>query len=334
MKDIYFEKDYGRLYEEIENGKCEEFVFEHALGTIRHLYIQREVPVQLEGQTFYDLVTPYGYGGPRIVSGSKENKEELVAAFQEAFGKHCCDKGIVFESIRFHPILKNHLDFSSCYELNFKRNTIQTRLSGVEDPILTEYSASCRRDIRHSLKAGVEYRVIDHPDSLEDFKQLYTSTLQRNDADAVYYFNDAYFQNCIDWLGDHLVIVEVSYQGHIIGMSLNFVCGDFIHVHLTGTLQEFHQLSPAYVLQYALALWGKEQGKELIHHGGGRTGEPDDKLYLFKKKFGRNDEFAYFTGQKVWNLPVYEQLCRAVNAPLDAAQFPAYRLSQATVPVN
>lgn len=334
MKDIYFEKNYGRLYEKIENGECEEFIFQHALGTVKHLFIRREIPIKLEGRTFYDLVTPYGYGGPRIVSGKEGAKEELVFAFQEAFGEYCRDEGIVSESVRFHPILKNHLDFSSCYELSFKRNTIQTRLSDVEDPILTEYSASCRRDIRHSLKAGVEYRVIDHPDSLEDFKQLYASTLQRNDADAVYYFDDVYFQNCIDWLGDYLVVVEVVYKGKIIGMSLNFVCGDFIHVHLTGTLQEFHQLSPAYVLQYALVLWGKEQGKRLIHHGGGRTGEPDDKLYLFKKKFGRHEEFEYFTGQKIWNLSAFERLCKSVNAPLDATQFPAYRFHQTTVPVN
>lgn len=334
MKDIYFEKDYGRLYEKIENGQCEEFVFQHALGTIQHLFIRREIPIKLEGKTFYDLVTPYGYGGPRIVSGRKEDHVELVAAFQEAFGNYCRDKGVVSECVRFHPIQKNHSDFSSCYELSFKRNTIQTRLAGIDDPILTEYSASCRRDIRHSLKAGVEYRIIDHPESLKDFKELYTSTMQRNEAATIYYFDDEYFQNCIDWLGNYLVIVEVTYKGTIIGMSLNFVCGDDIHVHLTGTLQEFHQLAPAYVLQYALVLWGKEQGKRLIHHGGGRTGESDDKLYLFKKKFGRNEEFEYFTGKKIWNSVVYESLCQMVNIPTDAGQFPAYRLHETPVPVN
>ncbi|MDQ0428843.1 hypothetical protein QOZ98_001670 [Planomicrobium stackebrandtii] len=334
MKDIYFEKEYGRLYEKIEKGECEEFIYQHDLGTIRHLFIKRKIPTVLDGKVFYDLVTPYGYGGPRIISGRTEDRADLVAAFQQAFGEYCLENGIVSESIRFHPILKNHLDFSSCFELSFKRNTIQTRLAGIADPILTEYSASCRRDIRHGLKAGVEYRVIDHPENLEDFKQLYASTMQRNEAEAVYYFDDEYFQNCIDWLGDYLVIVEVKYEGIIIGMSLNFVCGDSIHVHLTGTRQEFHQLAPAYILQYALALWGKEQGKQLIHHGGGRTGEPDDKLYLFKKKFGRSEEFEYFVGKKIWNPAVYERLCQAVNAPLDDNQFPAYRLYGSLVPIS
>ncbi|TWT07094.1 GNAT family N-acetyltransferase [Planococcus sp. CPCC 101016] len=331
MKDIYFEKDYGRLYEKIENGKCEEFILNHALGTVRHLFIKREIPMKLDDRVFYDLMTPYGYGGPHIVSGKPEDKEELVAVFQQEFGEYCLENGIVSEFVRFHPILKNHLDFSTCYELIFKRHTIQTDLANSADPILTEYSASCRRDIRHALKAGVEFRVIDHPENLKNFKELYTSTMQRNSADAVYYFDDEYFQNCIDWLGNYLVVVEVTYQGSIIGMSLNFVCGDYIHVHLTGTLKEYHQLAPAYVLQYALVLWGKEQGKQLIHHGGGRTGEPDDKLYLFKKKFGRNEEFEYFNGRKIWNPEVYGRLCQVVAAPMDTDQFPAYRNCESKV---
>ena len=316
MKDIYFEKDYGRLYEKIEKGVCEEFIFSHALGTVQHLFIRREIPTKLEGQVFYDLVTPYGYGGPRIVSGHHGNRLELAAAFQQAFGEYCLENNIVSEFVRFHPIVKNHLDFSQCYELSFKRNTIQTQLAGIDDPILTEYSASCRRDIRHGLKAGVEYRVIDHPEDLEDFKELYHSTMQRNYAEAIYYFDDEYFQNCMDLLSDNLVVVEVTYQGSVIGMSRNFVCGDYIHVHLTGTRQEYHHLAPAYILQYALALWGKDQGKTLIHHGGGRTGEPDDKLYLFKKKFGRNEEFEYYVGNKVWNPAVYELLRQAVHKPV------------------
>lgn len=334
MKDIYFEKDYGRLYEKIEKGVCEEFIFEHALGTVRHLFIKREIPIKLDDRIFYDLMTPYGYGGPHIVSGRQEDKAELAAIFQQAFGEYCREKGIVSEFVRFHPVLKNHLDFSNCYELIFKRHTIQTDLANSADPILTEYSASCRRDIRHALKAGVEYRVIEQPENLEDFKELYTSTMQRNSADSIYYFDDEYFQNCIDWLGDCLLLVEVSYQGSVIGMSLNFVCGDYIHVHLTGTRKEYHHLAPAYVLQYALVLWGKEQGKQLIHHGGGRTGEPDDKLYLFKKKFGRNEEFEYFSGRKIWNAEVYEMLCQTVGAPIDAGEFPAYRRRESKVPIG
>lgn len=333
-EDIYFEKEYAQLYEKIEGGYCEEFVFQHSLGVVRHLFIKREIPIKLDNQVFYDLVTPYGYGGPRIVKGRSEDKEELVTAFEQNFGEYCLENGIVSEFVRFHPVIRNHLDFLNLYSLSFKRYTIQTRLADVADPILTEYSASSRRDIRHGLKAGVEYRVIDHPKDLKNFKELYYSTMQRNAAEIIYYFDDAYFQRCIDKLGDYLVVVEVSFEDKVIGMSLNFVYGDYIHVHLTGTLQEFHQFAPAYILQYALALWGKEHGKKLIHHGGGRTGQMDDKLYLFKKKFGRNEDLAYYIGQKIWNQSAYERLCQAHNNSNDTDSFPAYRSMKSSIPIN
>jgi serine/alanine adding enzyme len=278
------------------------------LGTVRHLFIKREIPMPLFDELHYEIVTPYGYGGPLILNCLSGEEQKLVAEFEEAFQKYCTNNRIVNEFIRFHPIFGNAKDFEKCYNINFKRKTIQTNLKDYDDPILSEYSASCRRDIRHALKAGVEYRIILNPSSLDDFREIYHSTMKRNDADSIYYFDDDYFSKCLEFFGENIIVVEVWYKEQVIGMSLNFIYDKFIHAHLTGTLQEFHHLAPAYVQQYALALWGKENGMDLIHHGGGRTGEVDDKLYLFKKKFGRNKEFDYYTGTRIWNDEAYAKV--------------------------
>lgn len=325
MKDLYFEFDYGKLYEEIEDGTCEVFEFQGNYGTVNHLFIKRLIPGRLTDTPFYDLVTPYGYGGPVIVACKEGKKAELAREFIAAFQEYCKENRIVSEFIRFHPVFDNAHDFKECYEVVYKRNTIQTNLADFNDPILSEYSASCRRDIRQALKAGVEYNIILNPTDLNGFKEMYYKTMARNDADSVYYFDDSYFSQCIELFGNSLVVVEVKFQGKVIGMSLNFVSGKIIHAHLTGTLKEFHHLSPAYVLQYALALWGKENGINLIHHGGGRTGEQNDKLYLFKKKFGRNKELKYYYGCKIWNEEIYGKLCQAAGIKGKTAVFPAYR---------
>ena len=325
MEDLYFELNYGRLYEDIEGGRCEVFEFQGTYGTVKHLFIKRLIPARLIDSPYYDLVTPYGYGGPVITECKEDKKAELVQEFIAAFQEYCKENRVVSEFIRFHPVFGNAHDFKDCYEVIYKRNTIQTNLADSEDPILCEYSASCRRDIRQALKAGVEYSIILSPSDLNDFKELYYQTMARNDADSVYYFDDSYFSKCIELFGNSLVVVEIKFQGKVIGMSLNFISGKIIHAHLTGTLKEFHHLAPAYVLQYALALWGKENGIDLIHHGGGRTGDPNDKLYLFKKKFGRNKELEYYYGRKIWNEEVYEKLCQAAGIKRETAVFPAYR---------
>ena len=325
MKDIYYEKDYGRLYEKIEGGKAEFYEFTNQHGTIKHLFIKREIPIDFPGAPYFDLTTPYSYGGPILLDCEAGKEIELAHEFKAAFQHYCQNEKIVSEFVRFHPVYENASCFIDCYHMNFKRYTIQTNLSGTDDPILSEYSSSYRRDIRHALKAGVEYRVHTNPADLKDFKSLYYSTMKRNEADSIYYFDDDYFKNCIELLGDKLVVVEVRFEDKIIGMSINFAYGKAIHAHLTGTLQEYHHLAPAYVLQYALALWGKENGFDLVHHGGGRTGQQDDKLYLFKKKFGKNKEMLYFTGSKIWNEELYEALCKAVGSTVESADFPAYR---------
>lgn len=326
MNDIYFHKAYAKLYEKIEGGVAEEFFYQGKHGSIKNLFIKREIPVEIDGGPYYDLTTPYGYGGPVIVECPNGKRAELVKEYEAAFQHYCDSNKVVSEFVRFHPLFHNAGDFEKCYDVRFKRKTIQTQLKGLDDPIQLDYSSSCRRDIRQSLRAGVEFQVVQNPGDLHDFKKIYYATMNRNDAASIYYFDEEYFEKCMELLGEYLVMVEVMYQGLTIGMSINFACGSAIHAHLTGTLEEYHRLSPAYVLQYALALWGKENGYERIHHGGGRTGDPDDKLYQFKKKFGKTAELDYFIGHGIWNREVYQFLCEKNGLENDRDVPQAYRV--------
>ena len=63
MLDIYFDKNYGELYEDKENGKCIVFEFESEYGKVRNVFIKREIPISLcDEKKYFDIVTPYGYG--------------------------------------------------------------------------------------------------------------------------------------------------------------------------------------------------------------------------------------------------------------------------------
>ena len=325
MADLYFHENYGRLYEEMENGSCEIFEFSHSLGTIKHVFIKREIPAEVHGKTYYDIVTPYGYGGPLIVSCVPGGQRELTEKFAEAFREYCRQNDIVSEFIRFHPVLANADNFVDCYQVSYIRNTVGTKLREYDDPVQKEFSKSTRKNIRKALEADVEYRFTLNPQDITEFKAIYHRTMERNNADSYYYFDDAYFDKLLEYFGDTILMVEVLYEGQVIGIGLNYVYGDNIHTHLSGTLEEYHHLSPAYILQYALVVWGKENGYELIHDGGGRTNSLDDKLYMFKKQFGKNTTFKFYVGRKVWNSEVYDQLCEAAGAEKETEYFPAYR---------
>lgn len=325
MKDIYFERNYGRLYEQIEQGTCEVFEFRHPLGKVEHLFIKRLIPVCINEEPYYDISTPYGYGGPLITDCKDIHKCEVVQAFHDAFEEYCQQENIVCEFVRFHPLFTNAQDFKSCYELTFRRYTTGTNLKDYENPVKSEFSKSKQKSIRKALEAGVEYRVTAAPSSLEEFKQMYYSTMKRKNADSIYYFNDEYFADLLTYFSEHIVLVEVLYEGKAIAMGLNLIYGKTIHIHLSGTLDEYHHLSSAFVMRYALAMWGKEHDMDLIHEGGGITGEIDDPLYLFKKQFGKNTEFTFHVSYKIWNRKIYELLCKTVGVELKIDLFPAYR---------
>lgn len=324
MGDIYFEQDYGKLYEGIEGGNCEVFEFNHPLGTVRHLFIKRKIDTPLVGE-YYDLVTPYGYGGPIITEGEARNKPFLAKEFQRTFQEYCQKNNIISEFVRFHPVFSNEEDFKEFYELVFRRKTTGTNLASFEDPIKSEFSNSAKANIKRALKAGVETRITLHPPCLKLFKEFYYKTLQKNQADDIYFFDDDYFEKCLKYLGGNILLIEAIYKGEVIGMILNFVYEDMIHIHLSGTLEETIHLSPVYIMMHTLTQWAKDNGIQLIHSGGGRTDSPDDNLYQFKKRFGKNTEFNYYFGYKIWNQEIYDRLTKLNGTCHDKSYFPAYR---------
>lgn len=321
--DIYFEPDYARLYE-TEDSKTVEYRFEGEYGVITNLFLKRSIKIPLDdGSRYYDIITPYGYGGPVIHSTS--DKEKLIEAYMEDFSRYTRQENIVAEFVRFHPIIGNGVDFLDAYNAIYDRKTVGTNLR-YEDVIGTEFSKHRRKDIRRILKnPDIRYEVDEHPETLDDFVEIYYSTMERDGADDYYYFKPAYFQQMLDRFGNHITTGKVFLGDRLIAMGLYFRYGKYLHAHLSGTLSEYLEYSPAYILKYALALYGHEKGYELIHYGGGSSRSEENSLYRFKREFGKNTTFDFYIAKKVWNESAYRRICEAVGADRNAEFFPAYR---------
>ena len=321
--DIYFDDNYGKLYEKIEKGKAMKFEFNSSNGKITNQFLIREIPEKINEKTYYDIVTPYGYGGP-IIEKIDGNKETLINEYEEAFSKYCGENNIVSEFIRFHPIVKNYEDFEKIYNPNYLRKTLITKLNE-EDVIQKQFGKSCRKNIRQAINKGITYKVTEAPDNIGTFKDIYYSTMDRNNATDYYYFDDEYFANILKYFKNNVILVEAIFEGKTIAAGLYFVYKNIIHIHLSGTLTEYLYLSPAYILRYAVTLWGIEKGYEYIHHGGGRSNSPEDTLYLFKKSFSKLYDVDFYIGKKIWDKDVYAELCKMKNIDEDDGFFPAYR---------
>lgn len=324
--DIYFCKEYGIVNEWIEKGKAKQFMTETKNGRIRNMFILRRIPDTIKGVKYYDIVSPYGYGGPVIEFCKNGKKQELLEEYEQEFKRYCEANHIVSEFVRFHPIVGNGVDFKQIYNAECIRQTVGTNLALYDDPVHSEFSKSCRKRIRRAIRDGITYKITEKPESIQSFKEIYYSTMNRNKASDYYYFTDEYFEQCLKYFQDNIILVEAYFNEKVIAAGFYFVWNKVIHIHLSGTLTEYLYLSPAYVLRYAVTLWGKEHGYELIHHGGGRSNAEDDSLYTFKKQFGEHTLFDFYVGKKVWNEDVYNELCRIKGMEVSQkGYFPQYR---------
>ena len=323
IPDIYFDPRYGKTCELIEAGEAKTFEYASEQGRIVHQFIQRPIDMKIDGETWFDRVTPYGYGGPLILSCGG-NRETLVKEFETAFAAYCRENRIVSEFIRFHPLLGNALDFRDVYDVIYSRHTVATNLGDYEDPFMVEFSKSCRKSVRRAQAQGISYEIVERPMSLDEFIPIYYETMTRNHAEAFYYFSKAYFDRCLKLFRDNIVLVNALYGGKVVAAELYFVWGPYIHSHLAGTLDTYLDMSPDYVIMYGIMEWGKAHGYQFIHTGGGTSSDPEDPLYLFKKKFAKNTDFDFYIGKRVWDQKVYDELCDLAGRN-ETGFFPAYR---------
>lgn len=324
--DIYFEPDYAELYETEEN-RAVEYRFECEYGFITNLFLKRQIDIKLPDEVqYFDIVTPYGYGGPVI--HWTNDKEKLIQAYMDDFGRYTEKEHIIAEFVRFHPILGNGVDFKEVYKSIFDRKTVGTNLT-YDDVVAKEFSKHKRKDIRKALKnPEIRYEVTENPSTLQDFLKIYYSTMDRDKADDYYYFKPDYFQTMLEKFREHITAGRVFLGDQLIAMGVYFRYGKYLHAHLSGTLSEYLDYSPANILKYALAVYGHENGYEVIHYGGGSSRSPENGLYRFKKEFGKNTEFDFYIAKKVWNEEIYKQICSAVGADVNSDFFPAYRMSR------
>lgn len=329
--DIYFEEEYGKLslLLEEEGSELLYYVYEDENGKISNLAIKRLININVDGKQYFDITTPYGYGGPIIeyINQDIENsKEKLLENFEKDFTKYCLENNIVSEFVRFHPIIENALDFKKMYNSIFIQNTIATYCDN-GNPTEVEFTKSARKTIRRSLAANVRYEIIENPVDLEDFKEVYYETMDRHDVKKYYYFKKEYFDYIINNFNNNIFNVNIidNETNLIISSGLYFIYDNkYVHAHLSGTRPEYLHFSPAYILKQVVAEWAYNKGYKLVHYGGGTSSDPENSLYLFKRKFTKRDPLDFYIGKKIYNNEIYDKLVEMTNTK-ESKFFPQFR---------
>ncbi|MGL6106530.1 GNAT family N-acetyltransferase [Romboutsia sp.] len=329
IADIYFTKEYGSIYEENNEGKLETYIYESEKGKIIYRFLKRKINLAKEKELF-DIITPYGYGGPLLLNCKDDELESLIEEFKVDFQNYCNKSGIVSEFIRFHPLVENHKGMELYMDIENIRSTICIDLKS-KDYIWENLTPKCKNRIRKAVKYEIKIERSNSEKDLYEFIELYTKTMEKNKASEYYYFDKTFFENTTKYLKENVTIFKAIYQGETILSSLIMSYGDYVHYHLTGSREEYLNLGVNNLLVYEVALWAIDNGYRYFHLGGGYIGN-EDSLFKFKKGFSKSEkgEKKFYIGKKI-NLPQeYEKLVKIREKENQICLnntnfFPAYR---------
>lgn len=320
--DTYWLSGYVKAFKIHGDGEPLLFYYEDSTTRGINVVMKRDVAKDshfkglIPENTFWDFASPYGYGG-WIVEG--EHSDSLFETYED----WCKKNGIISEFVRFHPVVENHKFSESCYDVIALGNTVAMDLSSPE-VIWSNIHSKNRNMIRKAIKNGISIYSGRFPEIYFEFRKIYNSTMDKDNADEYYYFEPEFYNSILNDLPHNAQVFYALYEGKVIAASIMLAANGYMNYHLSGSIKEYANMAPSNLLLYEAALWGNANGYKSLYLGGG-VGSGEDSLYKFKKAFYKPDDVRrFYIGKKIFIQEKYDELL-AIREPIESGFFPKYR---------
>lgn len=321
--DIYYLHGYVQAFK--INGDGEPFLLyaENDSTKCICVFLRRHIISTALEKSYYDLITPYGYGG-FIFNNNSRDKDRLL---QEII-KYLYSSNIVSAFIRWHPLLNNALSSNDVLSpINIGQTVHIDTSIGVN--IWDNVSCKNRTAIRNAIKKGVTINHSTESSLFYVFQEIYNATMAKDNATPYYFFKQEFYNSIAHDLHNNYELFYAQVGDNIISMAIMLHSNKFMHYHLSGTKTEYRSYNATNLLLYKAALWAQQNGFESIHLGGG-LGAAQDNLYRFKKAFNRNKDNSFYISkliinQDIYNKLVHERINIDTDFNSDSSFFPLYR---------
>lgn len=328
--DVYYLPQYTKAFRLHGDGEPLLFCYETPDTRAINVVMKRDIAAAppftgiIPGDTYFDLSTPYGYGGFLLEGDRSEN---AVAKLDAAYSEYCRASGIVSDFVRFHPLLRNYNGLSPMYEIIEMGKTIFLDLSS-PDVIDGNIRPHTHNRIRKARRDCLEVSHSSSPEIFAQFTELYNVTMARNEAQPYYFFDRDFFECVRREMPDNAEIFYTVCCGEMAAMELVLYGNGRMHSHLQASKRKYQHLSPVPLLIYTEAMWGCENGIREFHLGGG-LGSAEDNIYQFKSNFNRFADTRFHAGRKILDREQYDRLLQLRNetfaSPERPGFFPEYR---------
>lgn len=303
--DVYYLSGYVKAFWLNGDGEPMLLYFEGSGTRAVNVVMKRDIgkceqlSQSVEENTYFDLITPYGYGGFLIEGiSSKQLEKEYV--------DYCRNNNIVSEFVRFHPILKNHEMVNNIYDEVYLGKTIAVDTESPEQ-IWKNFTSKNRNMVRKAKKAELEVFWARDENIIEEFMKIYNATMDKDVAEDYYYFKKEFYESILNDLKYNAMWFYAKKDKKIAAISIFLFENGNMHYHLSASRREYQHMAPTNLLLYEAALWASYNGYRVLHLGGG-VGAKEDSLYSFKKAFNRQSDCHFYIGKKIFCEEVYDKL--------------------------
>jgi lipid II:glycine glycyltransferase (peptidoglycan interpeptide bridge formation enzyme) len=281
----------------------------------------------IENTEYFDCSSVYGYAGPLTSSPPELLSPQFIRFFQEKLYQYLSDQKIIAVFSRLHPIISQNDIISGLGDIEQLNKTISIDLEIPLEEQWQQYRKSNKYEIAQLKKAGFVVKQAETRAEIDEFIHIYTETMTRVGAQAMYFFDKSYFYNFLN-AKDFDPILLLAYKGKdTTGGAIFTITKNIMQYHLAGTNVAYIKESPMKLIIDEARLLGVARGLKSLHLGGGVGGQDDDDpLYKFKAGFS-NQNCRFEVWKYVVDKQIYQDLAeeRGKHKVLNNSYFPLYR---------
>lgn len=283
----------------------------------RDIALDKKFEGKIEKGRYYDLTTPYGYGGfwGNICDYDSLNK---------TYYAYCSSRHYVCEFVRF-GLFGDYRKYYAGNTVSRTHNVVRSLEPPLEE-IWMDFKPKVRKNVRRAGSYHLEALADSDGTCLDDFLRIYYATMDRAKAEESYYFSRNFYEN-ISRMTEHSVYFHVLYEEKIISSELVLYGAENAYSFLGGTDRTYFAMRPNDFLKYEIIKWCKQKGLKNFVLGGGYGA--DDGIFQYKKCFAPHGILDFYTGHQIFEQDMYDRLTdiRALENPecTNTPYFPAYR---------
>lgn len=317
-REVFAHPAYAALFED-ERTFARALHWEGDQGSVLYPFLLRDLREEPfwkpEIGEAFDMVTPYGYGGPVVIRG--EAGRDLFRDFYAALEGWAGDNRVITEFVRFSLFSEAHQAYYG--EVVHHNDNIVVDLSLSTEALWKGFRHKVRKNIKTARAAGITIETDPAGRRLDDFLKVFHHTLDRRKASPQYYLQRPFFEQLQQTLPGHFCYFHALHQGEVIASELVLLSATRLYSYLGGTHCQSFPLRPGDLLKYNIMQWARQHGYRQFVIGGGH--QPHDGIFAFKKAFAPGGIVPFFVGKKVFNHEVYGMLTSGVKGGF----FPGYR---------